>query len=74
MSDALEFAEGAIGDVAEQLGVKVDPKMVAQLAGFVVGAIASQKTWEEAAHAGLARAALVKDVASAEAAAVERNR
>lgn len=73
MSDPNEIAEKAIGDVAGALGVKVDPQMVVQLAGFVIGALGQDK-WGDAVIAGMARASKVTDVASAEAAAVERNR
>lgn len=73
MSDPQQVAETAVASVAQQLGFKVDPQMVAQLAGFIIGAVTQDK-WADAVKAGLARAERVKDVASAEAAAVERNR
>ena len=74
MSDAAnDLAVKAIGDVAGSLGVKVDPVLVAQLAGFVVGVLSGDK-WGDAEKAGLARAQKVTDVTSAEQAAAERNR
>lgn len=73
MSDPNGAAIDAVTIVATELGVKVDPKLIIQLAEFLIGALGQDK-WGDAVIAGIHRASKVTDVASAEAAAVERNR
>ncbi len=72
MSDpGLDVAERAITDVAVALGVQVDPLLIAQLAGMVIGVLSGKK-WKEAEEAGAARAANITTAEEAEAAAAGR--
>lgn len=74
--NATELAAKSVQQLADQLGIKlpVDPALVVHLGGMLADVLLAPDPWAAAAKHGLARAALVKDVASAEAAAVERNR
>lgn len=63
---SVEVAERAIGDVAYALGVKVDPILIAQLAGLVIGVLSGKK-WADAEQAGLERAANITSLEAADA-------
>lgn len=69
--DPHDVATKSIGNLAEAIGVDVDPVLVAQVAGLVVGLLTGKK-WEQAERAGLARAAAIKDLESADAAGRKR--
>lgn len=73
MSDPEQLAEISIRTLSNMLapGVEVDPVLVARLAGVVTGALMGN-SWEEALRVGEQRAARIKTVADAEAAAAAR--
>lgn len=74
MSDPAKDAAASVTGLVEQLGVKIDPALVVVLGTHLLGVLMAKDPWAEAFKLGLIRAAKVTDVASAEAAAVERNR
>lgn len=65
MSDPNAVAVAAVEQVATSLGVKVDPVLVAQVAGMVVGVLSGRK-WAEAEAAGLEEAAKITTLDAAD--------
>jgi len=71
VSDPHDVVAKAVTEVAQSLGIHVDPTLVAQFAGLLVGLLAG-RTWADAERAGVERAAKVTSLESADAAGSAR--
>jgi hypothetical protein len=71
VSEPLDVAQRAVGEVAHALKIDVDPLLVAQVAGLLLGLLTGSK-WAAAEREGAEAAAAITTAAEAEAAARSR--